>query len=626
MPELTEAQKEELKKKMMEKMKEAGADPEKLTPEAKKSMAKKLKSMNFRASMGKLIRYMKRYLPLIVLAALFSITGTILNLIGPGRLSEITKLITDGLKTTIDVDAVVKIAISLLILYAMGFLFSYLQGQILAIVAQRVSKGLREEISIKINKLPLRYFDHTTVGDVLSRVTNDVDTLVQSMNQSLGSLVSALTLFFGSLFMMFVTNWIMALAGVLSTLLGFWLMSMILKRSQKYFLLQQYGLGALNGHIEETYTGHAVIKAFNGEKQAKGLFGTMNTKLYNSAWKSQFYSGMMPPIMNFIGNLGYVVVCVVGAVLTMQKVIGFEVIVAFMFYIRYFTQPLSQIAQVANSMQSAAAASDRVFRFLGEEEMEDEKNKTKRLDRVKGDVSFDHVQFGYEEGKTIIHDFSAEIKAGQKVAIVGPTGAGKTTMVNLLMRFYELNAGKIRIDGVPIEELTRENIHDIFCMVLQDTWLFEGTIKENVRYSKTDRSDEEIINACKAVGLHHFIETLPLGYDTVLSDSAELSAGQRQLVTIARAMVENAPMLILDEATSSVDTRTEALIQKAMDELMKGRTSFVIAHRLSTIKNADLILVMKDGDIIESGTHEELMQSGGFYADLYNSQFAFSAA
>ncbi len=626
MPELTEAQKEELKKKMLEKMKAAGADPGKMTPEEKKGMAKRLKTMNFRASMGKLIRYMKRYLPLIVLAALLSIAGTILNLIGPGRLSKITKLITDGLKTTIDVDAVVKIAISLVVLYAMGFLFSYLQGQILAIVAQRVSKGLREEISIKINKLPLRYFDHTTVGDVLSRVTNDVDTLVQSMNQSLGSLVSALTLFFGSLFMMFVTNWIMAVAGVLSTLLGFWLMSMILKRSQKYFLLQQYGLGALNGHIEETYTGHAVIKAFNGEKQAKGLFGTMNKKLYNSAWKSQFFSGMMPPIMNFIGNLGYVVVCVVGAVLTMQKVIGFEVIVAFMFYIRYFTQPLSQIAQVANSMQSAAAASDRVFRFLGEEEMENEENKTKKLTDVKGNVSFDHVQFGYEEGKTIIHDFSAEIKAGQKVAIVGPTGAGKTTMVNLLMRFYELNAGKIRIDGVPIEELTRENIHDLFCMVLQDTWLFEGSIKENVRYSKTDRSDEDVMNACKAVGLHHYIETLPQGYDTLLSDSAELSAGQRQLVTIARAMVENAPMLILDEATSSVDTRTEALIQKAMDELMKGRTSFVIAHRLSTIKNADLILVMKDGDIIESGTHDELMQSGGFYADLYNSQFTFSAA
>ncbi len=626
MPELTEAQKEELKKKMMEKMKAAGADPEKMSPESKKNMAKKLKAMNFRASIGKLIRYMKRYLPLIIFAALLSIAGTILNLIGPGRLSKITKLITDGLKTTIDVEAVVKIAISLLILYAFGFLFSYLQGLILASVTQRASKGLRQEISIKINRLPLRYFDHTTVGDVLSRVTNDVDTLVQSMNQSLGSLVSALTLFFGSLFMMFVTNWIMAVAGVLSTLLGFWLMSMILKRSQKYFLLQQYGLGALNGHIEETYTGHAVIKAFNGEKQARGLFGTMNKKLYNSAWKSQFFSGMMPPIMNFIGNLGYVVVCVVGAVLTMQKVIGFEVIVAFMFYIRYFTQPLSQIAQVANSMQSAAAASDRVFRFLGEEEMEDEKNKTKRLDHVKGDVSFDHVQFGYEEGKTIIHDFSAEIKAGQKIAIVGPTGAGKTTMVNLLMRFYELNAGRIRIDGVPIEELTRENIHDLFCMVLQDTWLFEGTIKENVRYSKTDRSDEEIINACKAVGLHHFIETLPQGYDTVLSDSAELSVGQRQLITIARAMVENAPMLILDEATSSVDTRTEALIQKAMDELMKGRTSFVIAHRLSTIKNADLILVMKDGDIIESGTHDELMKSGGFYADLYNSQFAFSAA
>lgn len=626
MPELTEAQKEALKKKMMEKMTEAGVDPGKLTPEMKKNMAKKMKSMNFKSAMGKLIRYMKRYLPLIIFASLLSIAGTILNLLGPGRLSAITKLITDGLKTTIDVAGVVKIAISLLILYAIGFLCSYLQGQILAVVTQKASKGLRGDISVKINKLPLRYFDHNTVGDVLSRVTNDVDTLVQAMNQSLGSLVSALTLFVGSLVMMFVTNWIMAIAGVLSTLIGFALMSLILKRSQKYFLMQQYGLGALNGHIEETFSGHSVIKAFNGEKQAKGAFAAMNTKLYQSAWKSQFFSGMMPPIMNFVGNLGYVVVCVVGAVLTMQKVIGFEVIVAFMLYIRYFSQPLSQIAQTANSMQSAAAASDRVFRFLGETEMEEESKKTKTLTDVRGDVSFDHVRFGYDEGKTIIHDFSAEVKAGQKIAIVGPTGAGKTTMVNLLMRFYELNAGKIRIDGVPIDELTRENLHDLFCMVLQDTWLFEGTIKENVRYSKTDRSDEEIIRACKAVGLHHFIKTLPDGYDTVLSDNAGLSAGQRQLVTIARAMVENAPMLILDEATSSVDTRTEALIQKAMDELMKGRTSFVIAHRLSTIKNADLILVMKDGDILESGNHEELMKQGGFYADLYNSQFETSAA
>ncbi|MBQ6441844.1 MAG: ABC transporter ATP-binding protein [Lachnospiraceae bacterium] len=607
-------------------MTEAGVDPGKLTPEMKKNMAKKMKSMNFKSAMGKLIRYMKRYLPLIIFASLLSIAGTILNLLGPGRLSAITKLITDGLKTTIDVAGVVKIAISLLILYAIGFLCSYLQGQILAVVTQKASKGLRGDISVKINKLPLRYFDHNTVGDVLSRVTNDVDTLVQAMNQSLGSLVSALTLFVGSLVMMFVTNWIMAIAGVLSTLIGFALMSLILKRSQKYFLMQQYGLGALNGHIEETFSGHSVIKAFNGEKQAKGAFAAMNTKLYQSAWKSQFFSGMMPPIMNFVGNLGYVVVCVVGAVLTMQKVIGFEVIVAFMLYIRYFSQPLSQIAQTANSMQSAAAASDRVFRFLGETEMEEESKKTKTLTDVRGDVSFDHVRFGYDEGKTIIHDFSAEVKAGQKIAIVGPTGAGKTTMVNLLMRFYELNAGKIRIDGVPIDELTRENLHDLFCMVLQDTWLFEGTIKENVRYSKTDRSDEEIIRACKAVGLHHFIKTLPDGYDTVLSDNAGLSAGQRQLVTIARAMVENAPMLILDEATSSVDTRTEALIQKAMDELMKGRTSFVIAHRLSTIKNADLILVMKDGDILESGNHEELMKQGGFYADLYNSQFETSAA
>lgn len=580
----------------------------------------------FWSSLSRLFRYIGKYRGAIVFAVLFSIAGAILNLIGPSQLSAMTALITEGLKTGIDVPAVVKIAVTLLVLYGLGFCFSFLQGQILANVLQRVAKTMRQDISKKINRLPLRYFDRATTGDILSRVTNDVDSVTQALNQSLGSLVSALTLFVGSLIMMLLTNWIMALSGVLATLIGFAFMVKIISKSQKYFLMQQYGLGALNGQIEETYAGHTVIKAYNAEVQSKAKFGMLNQKLYDSAWRSQFFSGMMPPFMGFVGNLGYVVVCIVGAVLTMKHIIGFEVIVAFMLYIRLFTQPLTQLAQSANSLQSAAAASDRVFRFLGEEELAEESEKTGKLAAVQGNVEFDHVSFGYEKEKTIIHDFSAKVKAGQKIAIVGPTGAGKTTMVNLLMRFYELDSGEIRIDGVPTKDLTRENVHELFCMVLQDTWLFEGTIKENIRYSKTDTTDEEIIKACKAVGLHRFVETLPEGYDTILSDSDSLSAGQKQLVTIARAMVENAPMLILDEATSSVDTRTEILIQRAMDELMKGRTSFVIAHRLSTIKNADLILVMKDGDIIESGNHEELMRQGGFYANLYNSQFEHGAA
>ena len=609
---------------MKAKMEASGMTADKLA--AMKKPSAKQKVAFFMTSLSKLLRYMGKYRAVIVLVVIFSVASAVLNLIGPSRLSAMTRLITDGMKTGIDVPAVVQIAAVLLILYGLGFLFNFLQGQMLATVLQRVSKGLRDNISKKINRLPLKYFDRSSTGDILSRVTNDVDMVTQTMNQSFGALVSAITLFAGSLIMMFLTNWIMALAGVLSTLIGFAFMIFIIGKSQKYFLMQQYGLGAINGHIEETYSGHTVIRAYNAEAQSKGRFKEMNRNLYQSGWKSQFFSGMMPPFMGFIGNLGYVVVCIVGAVLTMKHIIGFEVIVAFMLYIRLFTQPLTQFAQSANSLQSAAAASDRVFRFLEEEELKDESDKDKKIGSVKGDVEFDHVSFGYEKDKTIIHDFSASVKAGQKIAIVGPTGAGKTTMVNLLMRFYELDSGQIRIDGTSTQELTRENIHDLFCMVLQDTWLFEGSIKENIRYSKTDATDEDVIRACKAVGLHRFIETLPDGYDTVMTDNDSLSAGQKQLVTIARAMVENAPMLILDEATSSVDTRTEILIQKAMDELMKGRTSFVIAHRLSTIKNADMILVMKDGDIIEKGDHEELMRQGGFYANLYNSQFEHGAA
>ena len=588
-------------------------------------MGKGEKANDFGKAMKQLIVYLKNYLPAICLSVILAGAGTIFNLIGPGKLSDMTKLITEGLRGGIDVERVVKIAMTLAILYGLGFVFSVLQGQIMAVVTQRVSKGLRSEISKKINRLPLKYFDSTSTGDVLSRVTNDVDTIGQTLNQSLGSLVSAVTMFAGCLIMMFYTNWTMALTGVIATFIGFGFMMVIIGRSQKYFSLQQNGLGALNGHIEETYAGHTVVKAYNGEKAEKRTFGTLNLTLYNSAWKSQFFSGLMSPLMGFVGNLGYVAICVVGAMLTMNGTIGFEVIVAFMLYIRLFTQPLTQLAQAATNLQSTAAASERVFDFLAEPEMPDESEKKKQLAAVKGNVEFDHVKFGYNKDKTIIHDFSASVEAGQKIAIVGPTGAGKTTMVNLLMRFYDVDSGEIRIDGTPIRDMTREDIHDLFCMVLQDTWLFEGTIKENVRYSKTDASDEDVIKACKSVGLHRYIMTLPQGYETVLSDNANLSAGQKQLVTIARAMVENAPMLILDEATSSVDTRTEGLIQKAMDELMKGRTSFVIAHRLSTIRNADMILVMKDGDIVESGNHDELMKQNGFYAELYNSQFETAA-
>lgn len=583
------------------------------------------KANDFGKAIRDLLHYSKRYLPMIVTALLMAAAGTILNLIGPSKLKDMTRIITDGLMTGIDLNAFLRIAVTLAVLYGLGALFSLVQGWIMTTVTQRLEKGMREDISQKINRLPLKFFDGTTTGDVLSRVTNDVDTVGQAYRQSISTLVTAITMFVGCLFMMFYTNWIMALSGILASLLGFALMMTIVKRSQKYFVRQQNQLGALNGHIEETYAGHTVVKAYNGERQARTTFREMNDGLYDSAWKSQFLSGMMGPLMGFIGNLGYVVVCVVGAVLTINKVIGFEVIVAFMIYIRLFTNPLSQIAQAATNLQSAAAAGERVFAFLSETEMSDESGKQMKLSAAKGNVSFDHVRFGYNPDKVIIHDFSAEAKAGQKIAIVGPTGAGKTTMVNLLMRFYETNSGKICIDGIPIDELTRTNVHALFCMVLQDTWLFEGTVKENIIYAKQGVTDEQVVRACKAVGLHSFIKTLPQGYDTVLDDNTNLSAGQRQLVTIARAMIENAPMLILDEATSSVDTRTEMLIQKAMDTLMQGRTSFVIAHRLSTIRNADLILVMKDGDVIESGTHDELMQRNGFYAELYNSQFELAA-
>lgn len=587
------------------------------------------KPRDLKKSGKRLIRYAKRYLPAVLVAIVLAIAGTVFNLVGPQKIQEITNLITDGIRASgmtgilagIDMVKIAKVAGGLVVIYALGALFSYLQGFIMATITQRISMKMRGDIARKINRLPLKYFDANSFGDVLSRVSNDVDTVGHTLNQSVGTLVSAVTMFLGSLLMMFLSNWVMALTAIFSTLIGFGLMMAIVSRSQKYFKRQQSALGEIDGHIEEIYSGHNVVIAYNAEAEAKREFRRINTRLFDSAWRSQFMSGLMQPLMGFIGNFGYVAVCVVGAALVMGGHIEFGVITAFMIYVRLFSNPLSQMAQVMTNLQSTVAASERVFELLDEEELSDESGKTRRLDTIRGDIEFKNVSFGYNADRTIIHDFSASVRAGQKVAIVGPTGAGKTTMVNLLMRFYEINSGEITIDGVPISQLTRENLHALFGMVLQDTWLFEGTIRDNVVYSKQGVTDEEVHRACKAAGIDYFIRTLPQGYDTVLNDKANLSAGQKQLLTIARAMVENAPLLILDEATSSVDTRTEAQIQKAMDRLTRGRTSFVIAHRLSTIRNADLILVMKDGDILESGTHDALLRKGGFYADLYNSQF-----
>ena len=570
--------------------------------------------------------YLKGFHLFFGIAILFSVVSSIITVIGQDKLKEITDSITKGMGGTIDIDKITSIALTLAILYGVGALVSYSGSFIISTMIQRFAERLRNAIAEKINRVPLQYFDSHEQGDTLSRVTNDVDLMTQSFNQSLVQMVSSIVLLMGSIFMMFKTDWHLALTAILSVFGGFALSSIIMVKSQPLFKQQQDNLAKVSGYVEEIYSGHNVVISYNGRHQAKDHFDAINQDLYHSMWKSQFFSGIMMPLMQFVGNFGYVMVCIVGAVLTINGDITIGTIVAFMTYVRIFTQPIGQMAQGITQLQSASAAMGRVFEFLDEEEMEDESQKTRQLEAPKGHVTFEHVRFGYAPDKTIIHDFTAEAKLGQKVAIVGPTGAGKTTMVNLLMRFYDIQAGKIAIDGVDTKAMSREEVHDAFSMVLQDTWLFEGTIRENLVFNQTDISDEAVEAATRAVGVHHFIRTLPNGYDTVLDDSVTLSVGQKQLLTIARALLKDAPLLILDEATSSVDTRTEELIQKAMDKLMEGRTSFVIAHRLSTIRNADLILVMKDGNIIEQGNHQELMSQNGFYADLYNSQFTEEVA
>ena len=592
------------------------------------------KAKDFKSAVKRLVKELGKFKILIIIALILAIAGAVLSISAPDRLSKLTDEIQAGIipkmengqiiMPEINMDAIKSIAISLVILYLFSAICTFIQSICMTEVANNFARSLRTRISVKINKLPLSYFDRHQSGDTLSRVTNDVDTIAQTMNQSLGSLVSNITLFLGSIIMMFYTNWIMALTAIGSSLLGFMGMFAVLAKSQKYFVAKQEELGNLNGHIEEVYSGLNVVKAYNGKKESDKKFDEYNQKVCEANRKSQFLSGIMQPIMNFIGNFGYVAVCIVGALLTMNNIISFGVIVAFITYVRLFTNPLSQIAQSMTSLQSTAAASERVFEFLDEKEMADQSKITKTLDKnnVKGKIEFDNVVFQYDNNdKPTIKNFTAAAEPGQKIAIVGPTGAGKTTMVNLLMKFYDINSGDIRIDGVSTKELSRENIHSLFTMVLQDTWLFEGTVKENIIYNQKNVRDERVKEVCKEVGLDHFIRTLPKGYNSYLSENDSVSAGQRQLLTIARGMIQDSPFLILDEATSNVDTRTEELVQLAMDKLTEGRTSFIIAHRLSTIKNADLILVMKDGNIVEQGNHEQLMAKNGAYAELYNSQF-----
>lgn len=580
------------------------------------------KPKNFSQTWIKLVKYSRSHWIPLIFAIILAAAGNIFTVIGPDRLAAMTDVISAGMETTIDMNAVRNIGLSLLALYGFGGLFNLIQGWIMVSVTQNIARKLRSDISNKINKLPMSYFSHTTVGDTLSRVTNDVDTIGRALNMSVQNLISSGTMLIGSFVMMLLTNGWMTLTAVGATAVGLVLMGFIMANSQKYFVAQQEYLGTINGQIEETYSGHTIVKAYNGEKMVRNEFNEMNEKLRVSGFKAQALSGLMMPIMTFIGNFGYVAVSIVGAALAMNGTISFGVVVAFIVYVRYFTQPLSQIAQAVQALQSAAAAGERVFSMLEEDEMVDESYKTRRIDNVEGNVEFSQVQFSYEkDSEPVIKNFSATAKPGQKIAIVGHTGAGKTTIVNLLMRFYEIDHGEITVDGVSIQDISKENLREQFCMVLQDTWVFDGTVRENLVYNTGNVLEDELVEACKAVGIDHFIRTLPQGYDTILDEKTNLSHGQKQQLTIARAIIADKPMIILDEATSSVDTRTEVKIQEAMDLLMEGRTTFVIAHRLSTIRDADTILVMDDGDIIESGNHEELIAKNGFYKDLYNSQF-----
>ena len=582
-----------------------------------------MEKTDLKGALNDLSTYMRKSLGVVVLALVLAALSAVLTIIGPDQVGKIATIMSDGLLGGIDLAAIARVGILLAVIYGLSALFGFIQHYIMASVTLKMSYRIRAELSEKINRVPQKYFNFHAQGDILSRITNDVSTLQQGLTNSLPTIISAATQFLGCLIMMFVTEWRLALVSLGITLVGLLLVVFIMSRSQKYFTARQESLGKLNGYVEEMYSGHEVVRISRAAEPVGKTFDTLNDAVYDANWRSQFLSGVMQPLMNVIGNLSYVAVCVLGSILAIQGIIDIGVIVSFILYVRLFTSPLTQIAQGMTNLQTASASAHRIFDFLGSEELPDESEKPELPRPVRGEVDFEHIRFSYPDSpdKIIIKDFSAHVAPGQKVAIVGPTGAGKTTMVNLLMRFYEISDGCIRIDGVPSSELSREDVHKLFGMVLQDTWLFEGTVRENLVYNLSDVTDEQLNRVCRACGLDKFVRSLPDGFDTVLSESTSISAGQKQLLTIARAMLQNAPMLILDEATSSVDTRTELLIQRAMDKLTENRTSFVIAHRLSTIKNADLILVMKDGDIIESGTHETLMQRNGFYAALYNSQF-----